>query len=58
MRAARLPGRPSAAGLGRNQSSGSGTGRKEKKADRKESEASARAYGLRIMAHVPCVEQR
>ena len=58
MRPARLPGRPSAAGLGGNQTSGSGSDRKKEQTDRKEGEASARAYGLRIVAHVPGIEQR
>jgi DNA-binding transcriptional MerR regulator len=58
MRPACLPGRPSASGLGGNQTSGSGTDREKEQTDRKEGEASARAYGPRIVAHVPRVKQR
>jgi hypothetical protein len=57
MRLARLPGRPSAAHLGGNQTSSSGTDRKEEQADRKEGEAAARAYSLRIAAHVSGMEE-
>jgi DNA-binding transcriptional MerR regulator len=58
MRTACLPGRPSASGLGGNQTSGSGTDREKEQTDRKEGEASARACGPRIVAHVPRVKQR
>jgi hypothetical protein len=57
MRLARLPVRPSAAHLGGNQTSSSGTDRKEEQADRKEGEAAARAYSLRIAAHVSGMEE-
>jgi hypothetical protein len=58
MQLARLPGRPSAARLGGNETSSSGSDRKEEEEDRKEGEAAARAHGLGIVAHVPGIEQR
>jgi hypothetical protein len=57
MRLVRLPGRPSAAGLGGNETSGSSSDRKEEEEDCKEGEPAAGAYGLRIVAHVPGIEQ-
>jgi hypothetical protein len=57
MRLVRLSGRSSAARPGRNETSSSGSESKEEEADRKEGEAAARAYCLRIVAHVPGMEQ-
>src|SRR3954451_5309345 len=51
-------GFPLAAGLSGNKTSGSGADRKQEQEDREEGEAAAGADGLRIMAHVPRVEQR
>lgn len=57
MRLVRLPGRPSATCLGRNETGSSGSDRKEEEEDRKEGEAAARAYGLRVLAHVSGIEE-
>src|SRR5215212_10598609 len=51
-------GFPLAAGLSGNKTSGCGADRKQEQEDREEREATARADGLRIMAHVPRVEER
>ncbi len=53
----RLPGRPSAARLGGNDTRRSSSDRKQEEEDRKKGKAAARAYGLRIMANVPGIEQ-
>jgi hypothetical protein len=58
MQLARQPGRPSATHLGGYETSSSGSDREEEEEDRKEGEAAARPYGLGIVAHVPCIEQR
>jgi hypothetical protein len=57
MQLVRLLGRPSATRLSGNETRSSGSDRKEEEEDRKKGEAAARAYGLRIMAHVPGIEQ-
>ena len=57
MRLVHLPGRASTARLGRNETRSSGSDRKEEEEDRKEGESTAGAYSLRIVTHVPSMEE-